>query len=41
MLGWQTKQTATVLRWTASQRAELDPQIKGGHLWPTWCMEKT
>ena len=44
MLGWQTKQAAfsraTVLHWTASQRAELDLQIKGGHLWPTWCMEK-
>lgn len=44
MLGWQTKQAAfsraTVLHWTASQRAQLDLQIKEGHLWPTWCMEK-
>lgn len=44
MLGWQTKQAAfsraTVLHWTASQRAELHLHIKEGHLWPTWCMEK-
>lgn len=44
MLGWQTKQAAfsraTALPWTASQRAELDLQIKEDHLWPTWCMEK-
>lgn len=44
MVGWQTKQAAfsraTVLHWTASQRAKPDLQIKEGHLWPTWCMEK-
>lgn len=44
MLEWQTKQAAfsraTDLYWTASQRAEFDLQIKEGHLWPTWCMEK-
>lgn len=44
MLGGQTKQAAfsraTVVHWIASQRVELDLQIKEGHLRPTWCMEK-
>lgn len=44
MLGCQRKQTAllgvAVLLSTASQRAELDLQIKGGQLWQKCCMEK-
>lgn len=44
MLGWQTKQAAfsraAGLHWTASQRAEVDLQIKEIHLWPTCFMER-